>query len=105
MIAIKKNDTVKVLTGKDRGKTGRVIMVLPKKKRALVEGVNYVKKHMRQTRQDQKGGIIQKEMPLNISNIMLVCKSCNKPTRVEIKNGDGENAKVRICKKCKEIIG
>ena len=102
MRVIKKNDIVKVVAGKDRGKTGRVIMVFPKKNRALVEGVNYVKKHARQTKQNQKGGIMQKEMPIQISNIMLMCKSCNKPTRVEI-NTTG-NDKTRICKKCKEII-
>jgi large subunit ribosomal protein L24 len=105
MIAIKKNDIVKVLAGKDKGKTGKVLMVFPKEESVLVEGVNYVKKHARQTRQEQKGGIMQKEMPLHISNIMLMCKSCNKPTRVEIKIGEGENAKTRICKKCKETIG
>lgn len=104
MIGIKKNDTVKILAGKDRGKTGRVLMVLPKKNRILVEGVNYVKKHVRQTRQDQKGGIIQKEMTVDISNVMLVCKSCNKPTRPEIKPGEGGNDKARICRKCKEMI-
>src|SRR3989339_2143346 len=103
MIAIRKNDTVKVLAGKDRGKTGRVIMVLPKKDRALVEGVNYVKKHARQTRQDQKGGIMQKEMPIHISNLMLMCKNCNKPARVEIRIAEGDGTKTRVCKKCKEI--
>lgn len=102
MKAIKKNDTVKVVSGKDKGKTGRVIMVFPKKNRALVEGVNYVKKHARQTKQNQKGGIMQKEMPIQISNIMLVCKNCNKPTRVEINIAGDE--KKRVCKKCKEII-
>ncbi|MDD5680830.1 MAG: 50S ribosomal protein L24 [Candidatus Omnitrophica bacterium] len=102
MRALKRNDTVKVLAGKDKGKTGRVIMVFPKKNRVLVEGVNYVKKHARQTQQNQKGGIMQKEMPIQISNVMLVCKSCNKPTRVEISiTGEG---KTRVCKKCKEII-
>ncbi|MBU4376808.1 MAG: 50S ribosomal protein L24 [Candidatus Omnitrophica bacterium] len=104
MISIRKNDTVKVLTGKDRGKTGRVLMVLPKKDRVLVEGANYVKKHARQTRQDQKGGIIQKEMPLHISNVMLMCKNCNKPTRPETQTALGGNDKTRICRKCKEII-
>ena len=102
MIAIKRNDTVKVLAGKDKGKTGRVIRVFPKKDRALVEGVNYVKKHARQTKQNQKGGIIQKEMPIQISNVMLICKSCNKPTRVG--TNVTEDGKTRICKKCKEII-
>jgi len=102
MILIKRNDTVKVLAGKDKGKTGRVIMVFPKKNRALVEGVNYVKKHARQTQQNQKGGIMQKEMPIQISNLMLMCKSCNKPARVEINiTADG---KIRVCKKCKETI-
>ena len=102
MILIKRNDTVKVLAGKDKGKTGRVIMVFPKKNRALVEGVNYVKKHARQTQQNQKGGIMQKEMPIQISNLMLMCKSCNKPARVEINiTADG---KTRVCKKCKETI-
>lgn len=102
MILIKRNDTVKVLAGKDKGKTGRVIMVFPKKNRVLVEGVNYVKKHARQTQQNQKGGIMQKEMPIQISNLMLMCKSCNKPARVEINiTADG---KTRVCKKCKETI-
>ncbi len=105
MISIRKNDTVKVLTGKDRGTTGRVLMVLPKKNRVLVEGVNYVKKHARQTRQDQKGGIIQKEMPAHISNVMLVCKSCNKPAKPMIDIADGGGEKTRICRKCREIIG
>lgn len=105
MMPIRKNDTVKVLAGKDRGKTGRVLMVLPKRDRILVEGVNYVKKHARQTRQDQKGGIIQKEMPVHISNLMLMCKSCNKPARPEMKIADGGNDKTRMCRKCKEIIG
>lgn len=102
MRAIKRNDVVKILAGKDKGKTGKVIMVFPKKDRVLVEGVNYVKKHARQTQQNQKGGIIQKEMPVQISNLMLMCKNCNKPARVEISiTADG---KTRICKKCKEII-
>lgn len=104
MMAIKKNDTVRILSGKDRGKTGRVIMVFPKKDRILVEGVNYVKKHARQTQQNQKGGIIQKEMPVHISNVMFMCKSCNKPTRLEIKIADDGNTKTKICKKCKETI-
>ncbi len=104
MTAIKKNDTVRILTGKDRGKTGRIIMVFPKKNRVLVEGVNYVKKHARQTQQNQKGGIIQKEMSVHISNVMLMCKNCNKATRPEIRVADDGNTKTKICKKCKETI-
>lgn len=104
MMTVRHNDMVKVLTGKDRGKTGKVLRVFPEKNRALVEGINFIKRHARQTKQDQKGGIIQKESPVQISNLMLVCKHCNKPTRVGIKiMGDG-SSKARVCKKCKEIL-
>lgn len=102
MAVIRKNDVVRVLAGKDKGKSGKVIMVFPKTDMVLVEGVNYVKKHARKTQQDQKGGILQKEMPIHISNAALICKNCNKPARVEIKVIEGE--KTRICRKCKETI-
>ena len=82
MFNIRKNDNVKVLAGKDKGKTGRVLRVFPRSKRVLVEGVNFVKRHTRQTKQNEKAGIIQKESPVQISKLMLVCKNCNKPTRV-----------------------
>ena len=103
MNKIVKNDTVKVIGGRDKGKTGRVLTIFPKRNRALVEGVNFVKKHARRTQQDQQGGIVTKESPIHISNLLLLCKACNKPTRVGItKLSDG--AKTRVCKKCKEII-
>jgi len=103
MFKIKRNDIIKVIAGKDKGKTGKVLMVLPKENRLLVEGINFIKRHTRQTRQDQKGGIIQKESPIHISNAVLVCKHCNQPTKIGIEIiGDG--SKVRVCKKCKEII-
>lgn len=103
MNKIKKNDTVKVLAGRDRGKTGRVLAVYPKKARALVEGVNFVKKHARKTQQDPQGGIVSKESPIHISNLMLLCKACNKGTRVGFsKLSDGTIS--RFCKKCNEII-
>ena len=104
MAKIKRNDMVKILAGKDKGKTGKVLTVFPGKNRALVEGVNFIKRHSRQTKQEQKGGIIQKESPLQISNLLLICKHCNKPTRVGMKIMKDGVSKARVCKKCKEII-
>jgi len=105
MQRIKKNDTVKVLTGRDRGKTGKVLKVFAGEGRALVESINFVKRHTRQTRQDQKAGIIQKESPIRLCNLMLICKHCNKPTRVGFKVMRDGSSKARVCRKCKEIIG
>ena len=94
---------VKVMAGRDRGKTGKVLEVMPKTSRALVEGVNYVKKHAKRTQQDQQGGIITKESPISLARLMLVCKACNKATRVGIiKLADGTRS--RSCKNCNEII-
>lgn len=104
MLKIKRNDIVKVIAGKDKGKTGKVLRIFQKDNRALVEGISFIKRHSRQTRQDQKGGIIQKESPVQISNLILICKHCNKPTRVGIKIMSDGAGKVRLCKKCKEII-
>ena len=104
MHRIKKNDTVYVLGGRDRGKTGRVFKVFPKEERVLVEGINYVKKHTRKTQdQTQQGGIIQKESPIHISNLALFCKTCNKYTRIGI-NILADGTKSRYCKRCKEVI-
>ena len=103
MAKIKKNDNVKILTGKDRGKTGKVLTVFPEKARALVQGLNLVKKHARKTKEDQQGGIIQKESTISISNLMVVCQKCSKPTRIGFSTlSDG--TKVRTCKRCKELI-
>jgi len=102
-IRIKKNDTVMALAGKDKGKTGKVLKIFPKDNRAIVEGVNFIKKHMRKTRQDQQGGIIERENPIRISNLALYCKSCNRPTRIGLTRlADG--TKSRLCKRCKEMI-
>ena len=104
MDKIKKNDTVYVLAGRDKGKTGRAFKVFPKEDRALVEGINYVKRHTRKTQsQDQQGGIIQKESPIHISNLALFCKTCNKYARVGI-NILADGTKSRYCKRCKEVI-
>jgi large subunit ribosomal protein L24 len=102
MISIRRNDTVVVLTGKDRGKTGQVRSVLTKKNRVIVDGVNMIKKHQRPTQQAGTavpGGIVTREAPVHASNVMLVCKECSKPTRTGARvRQDG--AKVRVCKRC-----
>lgn len=103
MNRVKKNDTVYVLAGRDKGKTGRVFMVFPNKDRALVEGINYVKRHMRKTQADQKGGIVQKESPIHISNVALFCKTCKKPASVGI-NVLADGTKSRYCKRCSEAL-
>lgn len=103
MNKIKKNDIVYVLSGRDSGKTGKVFRLFPKKERALVEGINYVKKHARKTKQDQQGGIVQKESAIHISNLALFCKTCAKPVRTGI-SVLADGSKSRYCKKCKEAI-
>jgi large subunit ribosomal protein L24 len=100
---LKKGDTVMALSGKDRGKTGKVLRILPFRAMAIVEGINLVKKSMRKTQQDQQGGIVERENPMRLSNLALYCKNCNKPTRVGVsKLSDG--TKSRFCKKCKEMV-
>lgn len=103
MNKIKKNDVIYVLSGKDKGKTGKVFRMVPSKGRALVEGVNYVKKHARKTKNDQQGGIVHMESAISISNIALLCKRCNKPARVGI-NVLADGSHSRFCKRCKEVI-
>jgi large subunit ribosomal protein L24 len=101
---IRKNDTVVVTTGKDSGKRGRVLKVLPVKNRLIVEGVNIIKRHTRPNPQRNiKGGIVTREASLHASNVQLVCPECGKTTRVGHKIvGDGR--KVRICRKCEEVV-
>ena len=103
MNKIKKNDNVIVLAGRDKGKSGKVFRVYPARERALVEGVNYVKKHMRKSQDNPKGGIVQKESSIHISNIALFCKQCNKGARVGF-NTLADGTKSRYCKRCKEVI-
>ncbi|MDP8258874.1 MAG: 50S ribosomal protein L24 [Candidatus Aadella gelida] len=103
MLHIKKNDSVKVLSGKDKGKTGKVLKVYPDRERVIVQGINFSKKHTKRTSQNEQGGIIQREASLDISNLAVVCKGCNQPSRVGIdilKDG----SKVRYCRKCKEVL-
>ncbi|MCP4648943.1 MAG: 50S ribosomal protein L24 [PVC group bacterium] len=100
---IKKGDTVYVIAGKEKGKKGKVIQFLKQNSRALVQGVNFSKRHARQTRQDQPGGILQKESAMHLSNLMFYCPRCSKPSRLGAKFlSDG--SKTRICKNCQEMV-
>lgn len=110
MLKIRKDDTVYVIAGKDKGKTGKVIKTLSARGSVLVEGVNRIKKHMRRTKEDQKGGVIEIESPIDISNLKIFCKSCSKPTRIGViikqdkaSKGTIKN-KIRICKRCNEAV-
>lgn len=100
---IKKNDTVTVTAGKDRGKSGKVLRVVSKKDALIVEKLNMVKRHMKPSQQSRQGGILEKEAPIHISNVMLVCSKCSDPTRVGYRILE-DNRKVRYCKKCNEIL-
>jgi len=100
---IKKNDVVQVIAGKDKGKTGKVMRLVPKKDRAIVEKINMVKRHMKPNQQNRQGGILEKEAPIAVSNLMLVCSKCTDPTRVGYKILE-DDRKVRFCKKCGEVL-
>ena len=99
---LKKGDTVVVLSGKDKGKQGKIIQAFPKKSQVIVEDVNKVKRHTKPSLKAPQGGILPKELPLDVSKVMLVCPHCNNPTRIAHKFVDGKN--FRVCKKCGEII-
>ena len=101
---IRKNDTVTVTTGKDRGKQGRVLKVLPEKNRVIVEGVNFIKRHTKPNPQRQiKGGVVEREASLHASNVQLVCPECSAATRVGRQRLD-DGRRVRICRKCKGVV-
>ena len=95
---IKKNDTVVVLSGKDKGKKGKVLEAMPAAGKVIVEGVNIATCHVKPRKQGEEGGIIRKEIPMYVSKVMLVCPKCGKATRVGHTEKDGK--KVRVCKKC-----
>jgi len=99
---VKKNDLVMVKTGKDKGKTGKVLRVLKKKDRLIVEKINMVKKHVKPT-QKAKGGILEKENSIHVSNVMIFCEKCSKPVRTGSKILE-DGKKVRFCRKCEEVI-
>ena len=100
---IKKNDTVLVITGRERGKRGRISRVITETNRAVIEGVNIVKRHSRPRGLGQPGGIIEKEAPLHLSNMMLICNKCDRPVRVGFTRLE-DGSKVRVCRKCAEVI-
>ena len=100
---VRRGDTVEVGAGKDRGKRGKVLRVLGKKDRVLVEGVNFAKRHTRPNQKARQGGIVEKEMPIHVSNARVVCPRCSEPARVGHKV-DGSSAKVRVFKSCGEVI-
>lgn len=103
---VRRDDTVLILSGNDRGKRGRVLKVFPDKNRIIVEGVSFIKRHTRPTTKNQSGGIIEKEAPINASNVMVICSKCGEPTRVkrrEIRE-EGRTHYTRACVKCGEVF-
>ncbi|MDY6904203.1 MAG: 50S ribosomal protein L24 [Thermodesulfobacteriota bacterium] len=100
---IKKNDKVKVVTGKDKGKIGKVLSVDREKERLVIENVNMMKHHVRPNVHNRQGGIVEKENPVRRSNVMLMCGKCVKPTRIKIKVLE-DGRKARMCGKCNELI-
>lgn len=102
-IRVKKGDIVSILAGKDKGKSGKVLEIDSRKGRIFIEKLNLIKKHTKPSQKQRQGGIIEKEGPVNISNVLVVCQSCNKATRIGIRRID-DGTKFRFCKKCDEII-
>jgi large subunit ribosomal protein L24 len=103
-MVVRRDDMVKVMTGRDKGKTGKVLKVLPRDARVVVENVMFIKRHTRPNPgKNIKGGIVEREMPIHVSNVMLICPSCNQPTRVGhqvLQDG----SRVRVCKKCSATL-
>jgi large subunit ribosomal protein L24 len=102
-VHVRKNDTVMVISGKDKGKTGEVLSVMPKTGKVVVKGINVVTKHQKPNRANMQGGIIQKEAPIYSSKVMLYCDKCKSVTRISHKMLE-DGAKVRVCKKCGETF-
>jgi large subunit ribosomal protein L24 len=100
---IRKDDNVMVVSGKEKGKKGRVIAVYPSTNRLLIEKLNMIKRHTRPTQQLRQGGIVEKESPISVSNVKLVCAKCDKPTTVS-RMPQGDGPRVRVCKECNEAI-
>ena len=103
MMHIIKNDTVKVISGNHKGKVGKVLKVFPKRNRIIVEKVALVKRHTRPRSAQEQGGIVEKEASIHVSNVLLVCPKCSKPSRTGF-NHLADGAKVRVCKNCNETL-
>ena len=101
---IKKNDMVMVITGRERGKTGKVLKVIPASGRVIIERLNVVKRHSKPRGAASPGGIVEKEAPIDISNVMVFCERCNAPVRVGIKTA-ADGARSRACRRCGEALG
>lgn len=99
----KKNDLVMVIAGKEKGKSGRILRVFPRKNRVLVEKINFIKRHTRPSGQQRQGGIVEREAPIHVSNVMVVCERCNRPIRVGRKILD-DGKRTRVCRKCGEVL-
>jgi large subunit ribosomal protein L24 len=100
---VRKDDLVQVIAGKEKGKSGKVLKVLPHKNRVVVEKVNFIKRHSRPTGKTRQGGIIQKEAPIHVSNVLLLCSKCNRGVRMG-KRILEDGKKALVCKKCGELI-
>ena len=100
---IKKDDKVKIITGKDKGKIGKILKINRKKERILVENINVVKRHTRPSATNRQGGIIESEAPIHWSNMMLMCNKCVKPIRIKMQRLE-DGKKIRVCRKCGETI-
>ena len=101
---VRKNDMVMVITGRDRGKTGKVLRVIPGRGRVLVERLNMVKRHTKPRGAASPGGIVEREAPLDISNVMVMCDRCNAPVRIGIKF-NADHSKSRVCRRCGDVLG
>lgn len=100
---LQKDDKVKIITGKDKGKIGKVLKVVRKKDRLLIENINIVKHHSKPSAKNRQGGIIESESPIHWSNVMLMCNKCLMPVRIKMQRLD-DGKKMRVCRKCDEII-
>ena len=100
---IRKDDTVVIITGKDRGKKGKVRRAFPDEDRVVVEGLNMIKRHSRARRATRQAGIIELEAPIHVSDVMLICNKCSNPTRINFHFLD-DGKKVRVCNSCREVI-
>ncbi len=103
---VHRDDQVQIIAGDEKGKTGRVLRTLPAKGKIIVEGVNYIWKHLRRSQQHPQGGRLQKEAPIDVSNVMVVCQACGKPSRTksaerrETRDGKARTFRYRVCKRC-----